>query len=422
MRHDAAMIQRFALKGFKSLADVNTELPRLVVLAGPNAAGKSNFLDAIQAFSRLGTERTLSDALAPPIRGFPSELFTLPHGGLPELLHQPHADFSLEADLLLTAATSGSSRDERLRYRVGVDIDPDTGTLTVGDEYLSRMTKQWKPIGAPRIEKSGKELIVRAQKRGYPPHEPIGANHTKLSDSRLSGRNYRYFEMAREELRQWRTYYLDPRTAMRQAAPPREVSDIGVLGENIAPFLYGLRTNEPKRFSAIRRALRSVIPAVGALDVDLDTSRGTLDIQIEQNGTLFSSRIVSEGTLRVLALCTIAVTAEKGLIAFEEPENGVQPQRLGHIASLLSDAASRGGAQIVVTTHSPEFIAAMLDHARKEDADIGLFSVSSDGRSTLVKRLMDFGLWESPAIAQLLDEPDDLDKVAAVARRGWLDL
>lgn len=359
-----AMLRRFALKGFKSLGSVDIELPRLVVLAGPNAAGKSNFLDAIQAFARLGTERTLSDALAPPIRGFPSELFTLPQGGLPELLKQSQASFSLEADLLLDAGISGS-RDERLRYRVGVDIDPDTGTLTVGDELLSRMTKQWKPVGAPRIEKSGKDLIVRAHKRGYPPHEPIGANHTKLSDSRLSGRNYRYFDMAREELRQWRTYYLDPRTAMRQAAPPREVSDIGVLGENIAPFLYGLKTNEPKHFAAVRRALRSVIPAVGALDVDLDTSRGTLDIQIEQNGTLFSSRIVSEGTLRVLALCTIAVTAESGLIAFEEPENGVQPQRLGHIASLLSDAASRGRAQIVVTTHSPEFIAAMLGHARK---------------------------------------------------------
>ena len=415
------MLRRFSLKGFKSLSDVDIQLPRLVVLAGPNAAGKSNFLDAIQAFARLGTERTLSDALAPPIRGFPSELFTLPHGGLPELLRLHQASLSLEADLLLDPESAGS-REDRIRYRVEVDIDPDTGTLAVGDEYLCRMTKKWEPLGVPRIEKSGSDLIVRAQKRGYPPHEPVGVNHTKLSDSRLSGRNYHYFDAAREELRQWRTYYLDPRTAMRHAVPPREVGDIGVLGENIAPFLYGLKTSEPKRFKAIRRALRSVIPAVGALDVDLDTARGTLDIQIEQNGTLFSSRIVSEGTLRVLALCTIAVTADRGLIAFEEPENGVQPQRLDHIAALLSDAASRSRAQIVVTTHSPEFIAAMLGHARRKDADIGLFSVSSDGRSTVIKRLEDFGLWESPAIEQLLDEPDDYDKIAAVARRGWLDL
>jgi hypothetical protein len=58
---------------------------------------------------------------------------------------------------------------------------------------------------------------------------------------------------------------------MREARPPREVPDIDVHGENLAPFLYGLKTGNRKAFEAVRRSLRAAIPAIDGLDVDLDT-------------------------------------------------------------------------------------------------------------------------------------------------------
>ena len=58
------MLRRLLVKGFKSLGEVDVTFPRMIVLFGPNAAGKSNLLDAVQALSRLGTSRTLADALA----------------------------------------------------------------------------------------------------------------------------------------------------------------------------------------------------------------------------------------------------------------------------------------------------------------------------------------------------------------------
>jgi len=395
-----------AIKGFKSLLDVELELPGLAVLAGPNAAGKSNVLDALQTLARAGTQRTLAEALAAPIRGFPTEAFTLPAGGLPELLELPSASFELEADLELGRSSANGS-PERIRYRVGVEIEPDTGALSLADEYLTRLKKSWDPKDRPRIEVVEGELILRRSGGGgRPPHEQLGANHTLLSDARLSGNSYPLFDHARKELSHWRSYYLDPSTAMRAAVPPREVLDIGAQGEHIAPFLYGLKVRDRRRFDAVGRALKAVIPAIGTLDVDLDTKRGTLDIQVEQDGTTFSSRIVSEGTLRVLGLCAIVLTAESGLIAFEEPENGVQPQRLARIAELLASVTRRSGAQIVVTTHSPGFIAAMLERAQVDGADIGLFSVGRDGRATVIRRLADFGLWQDNAIDELLSEPD----------------
>jgi len=53
------MLRRLVVNGFKSLSEVGVEFPRMTVLFGPNAAGKSNLLEAIQALSRVGTSRML---------------------------------------------------------------------------------------------------------------------------------------------------------------------------------------------------------------------------------------------------------------------------------------------------------------------------------------------------------------------------
>lgn len=43
------VLKRLKIRRFKSLHDVEIALPRMTVLFGPNAAGKSNLLDGIQA-------------------------------------------------------------------------------------------------------------------------------------------------------------------------------------------------------------------------------------------------------------------------------------------------------------------------------------------------------------------------------------
>ena len=417
------MLSRIRVAGFKSLTDVRVELPRLAVLIGPNAAGKSNLLDAFQVLARIGTERTLADVFDGPIRGFPIEAFALPSGGLPALLRQPAARFEIEADLQLRSDTGRNGSASNARYRVAIAIDPDTGVLSVRDEYLAKLDRAGKPKELPRVEQENGELVIRRRgSGGRPPHESLGGRHTLLSDTRLSGDGYPLFDQVRSELRDWRTYYLDPGTRMRTESTPRDVRDIGVHGEHLAEFLYGLRAQQPKSFDAVARALRTVIPSIGRLDVDLDIQRGKLDIQIEQDGTMFSSRIISEGTLRVLALCAIAVTADRsGLIAFEEPENGVSPQRIDRIAGLLVSLVHRGAAQLIVTTHSPSFAASVLDQSRANGADVGLFACGRDGAATTIRRLPDPGLFVDRTLDELLAEPAERDRVEAVLRRGWLD-
>jgi predicted ATPase len=419
------VLRRFRVQGFKSLVDAKIELAPLVVLMGPNAAGKSNLLESLLLLSRLASEQTLAAALAAPLRGYPLEAFGLPSAGLEGLLRQERAELMLEAEIQPPPGTR-RRRAEPILYRVAVRIQPKTGVLEVSDEYLARLKQDGTPKQKPRIERSAADLIVRRLgEAGAPRHEPLGLNHTLLSNRQLTGENrYPDFDLLRQELSAWQTYYLDPRVAMREPQPPREVTDIGPRGEWIAPFLYRLKESATlrKHFLAIGRALHSAIPTVDALDVDLDPRRGTLDIVIRQEGTPYSSRVVSEGTLRVLALCCLAGNPWPGeLIAFEEPENGVHPRRIEVIADLLASMADQGRSQVVVTTHSPTLITAMLRRAREDENRIKLFACSQAGRATQVR---DFGpgpLFEGLDIRESLVSPEDEGVIEGMLLRGWLD-
>lgn len=135
------MLKSLQVKKFKSLEDVKVNLPSLSVLFGPNAAGKSNFFDVVQALSRLATSRTLADALSEPIRGYAIEAFSFPPGGLGALYSMETAAFSLEAELDV-------GKDHSCyRYKITVHIHPGSGGLSIIDEYLTALGRRGEPSG-----------------------------------------------------------------------------------------------------------------------------------------------------------------------------------------------------------------------------------------------------------------------------------
>src|SRR5262249_34942102 len=125
--------------------------------------------------SRIGTSRTISDALSEPIRGYPIEAFGFPAGGLPELLTKDAARFTLQADI--------QAARERYRYKTTVEIQPKSGSLVVRDEYLAALSSRGEPKGTAAIESNGDFLLLRRKSHpGRPRKEPIGQNYAVLSD------------------------------------------------------------------------------------------------------------------------------------------------------------------------------------------------------------------------------------------------
>ncbi len=412
------MLKRLRVRNYKSLADVTVELPRMSVLFGPNAAGKSNLLDAIQALSRIATQRTLSEALeGRTIRGHAFEQF----GGGAAGRHsdKPENQFSIEADLSVLKGKKGIAD---YRYRVEVGITYGSGVLANRGEHLSALSKAGEPKGAPAIE-TNDDILIRRTGRGRPRKERLGINYAIMSDPRLASPGFRGIESVRTELQDWKGYHLDPRLAMLAEMPPMDVSDIGLSGELIGPFLYKLKGEHPNYFEAVRRTVRTIIPGVSGFDVNL-TSRGTLDFVVQESGVAISSRIASEGTLRVVALCALCLNPWNGsLLTFEEPESGVHPRRVELIAKMLASLALDEGRQVVVTTHSPLFCGAVLREARSRDTDdIGLFMVRRDGIRTAINPFKPPGpLFEDRKVAEALRLPTEEHIFESLTLRGFLD-
>ena len=413
------MLKRLSVRNFKSLSQVEVELPRLAVLFGPNAAGKSNLVEAIRLLSWIGTQRTLDDAIRGAIRGYPLEALSMPAGGIPDLLKREASSFQLEADLSMPAE-NGKNSD--YRYRIEVGINTRSGVLTNRNEFLSALSVAGEPKGRPVIEPDGNRVLVRRQTGGGRPRTEQLDQYALLSDRRFVTPAYRTIERVRAELLDWRAYYFNP-AAMRTAPSPLGVVDIGTSGEHLAPFLYRLKSEYPKHFEAVTRSLRSIIPSIEQVQVLLDEHRGTLDLFVFQDGVYYSSRVVSEGTLRVLSLCALAVNPwSSSLLAFEEPENGVHPRRIELVAQMLASLALDQERQVVVTTHSPLFCDAILREARaRSSKDFRLFNVRRSAHQTVVLPFDTSPLFSEPEILKGLSERGEDGLFESLVLRGLID-
>lgn len=372
------MLKRIKIKGYKSLVDLEVSLSSLSVLFGPNAAGKSNFLDALQLLSRMVTSRTLKEAFEPPYRGTPIESFTFGPDGIASTLRRGEAAFSIEVDVELSqpvvatvnrqiremkrtkssdstqAKPLTSVRERNLRYRIEVEIMPRTGVLRVTDEYLAALNAEGRPTKnrSAFVERKRDHLVLRMERQSHPAHFERYLDHAILSLPHYVP-HHPHVAAMRQELASWLFFYFEPRERMRSASPVKEVRHIGLMGEDLASFLNTLRAQDPKQFEAVERALHLLVPSITGLDVEVN-NLGEVDLRVIEGGKPIPARVLSEGTLRLLGLLALAGTHEPpALIGLEEPENGVPPRRISLIAELLKTKARSGGTQVIVTTHSP---------------------------------------------------------------------
>ncbi len=381
------MLKRLRIKGYKSLTDLEVELEPLTVLFGPNAAGKSNFLDALQLLSKLGTSRTLKDAFESPYRGTPLESFRIGQKGIKGLVEQERLGFSIEADLRLSDtvidAVDRQIRDMRravspkpstlppppsqdagkqlprvrerdLRYRIEIEMLPKSGVLRVADEYLAALNSQGEPTGKrkPFFERKGDKIHLRLEGQAHPTYFDRFLDHSILSMPHYPP-HYPHLVAARSELESWLFFYFEPRERMRAANPVKEVRHIGLMGEDLAAFLNTVKADSPKQFRAIEKALHTLMPNIDGIEVDV-SDLGEVELRLKEGGVAIPARVLSEGTLRMLGLLAVTGADEHpALVGFEEPENGVHPRRIQLIAELLKTRESLRQSQYIVTTHSP---------------------------------------------------------------------
>ena len=433
------MLTRVHIKGYKSLDDVEVKLPPLALLFGPNASGKSNFLDALQLLSKMASSRTLNQAFDPPYRGKPLESFTSGDGGIRGLMTQERLNFSIEADLCLSDAVvdavnrqirdmrhpgggpesggggSARVRERNLRYRVEIEMIPRSGFLRVADEYLAALNNRGEPTGKrkPFIERQDEKIHLRLEGQAHPIQYERYLDHTILSMPHYPP-HYPHLTAARRELESWLFFYFEPRERMRAANPVKEVRHIGLMGEGLAAYLNTLKETNPRQFHGIEKALHLMIPNVDGIETKVNDF-GEVELRLKENDVVIPARSLSEGALRLLGLLSLpGMCDDPPLIGFEEPETGVHPGRISLIAEMLKTQLYIGQTQYIVTTHSP----VLIDNLPKD----ALLVTQRNGRHTKINPFSIFGpLGRINKTACNLDDEENSLYVSERILRGDFD-
>ena len=435
------MLKRIHVKGYKSFTDLEVEIEPLTVLMGPNAAGKSNFLDALQLLSKLGASRTLKEAFDVPYRGKPLESFSFGEQGIKGLVARERLRFSIEADLRLSDAiirsvdqhirdmrSPGSDAPDRgngkrparvrerdLRYRIEVEMLPRAGVLRVADEYLTALNQRGGPTGKrkPFLERQSDKILLRREGQAHPTYYDRFLDRSILSMPHYPP-HYPHLVAARRELESWLFFYFEPRERMRAANPVKEVRHIGLMGEELAAFLNTLKATDERQFRGIEKALHMLMPNIDGIEVEV-SDLGEVELRVREGDVAVPAGVLSEGALRMLGLLALTGVEEgPALVGFEEPENGVHPRRIQLIAELLNTQKTLNNTQYIVTTHSPVLVD-LLD-ARS------LFVVKRNHRTTRIGSFSTWGpLGRSDDIHRALSDEQDRLAVSERILRGDLD-
>jgi predicted ATPase len=383
------MITQVEITGFKTFRDFKVQLAPLQIIVGANGAGKSNFFDALLLLSRLADDdlRTTFQQM----RGEAGELFTLQPGGGSRDEMQFAVEMLVENRITDSWGAEAQLKYTRLRYELAIVRKADQrglDRLYVQHESLKPITRGedgWiKQMGlkaredllprltggrsAPFISTSVEQAVATVylhQDGNQGRKSNVASQMERTVLSGVANTEFPHAFAARQEMRSWRFLQLNPEV-LRNPCSMVAPQIMGPDGRNLPGVLARLQAEDPLILKDISRDLANLVPGVVKIEVEANKTRDEYVIWARTaDGRRFSSRVLSDGTLRMLALAALKNDPDhRGVVLFEEPENGVHPQRLRKIGDLISQLGSDFQTleegeplrQFLCNTHSPLFI------------------------------------------------------------------
>lgn len=398
------MITRIEISGFKSFWDFQMDFAPFTVVSGINASGKSNLFDALRLLSSLSTKDMRTAFSEEGQRGEMEELFSSFSGG-----HKTN-EMYFAVEMLVPRKVKDNWGQEaeintpRLRYELTISRREDeTGMveLCVTHEQLSKIPqtqdswvkyylKERKEIWGTRraggssnpyisTEKENDIVTIKLRQdlhQGGRNRVANTINQTVLSS--VTSTEFPHVFAARQEMSGWKYMQLNPEVLREPSKMALGVENtVGANGSGMAAALYRMKTENPFYITLVSQKLCSFLREYQKVDVRRDDANKMYVVELtNQQGVQFSSRVLSEGTLRLLALCVMMYDPKhEGLLCYEEPENGIHPGRLGQMITLLHELASDFDdeepilRQVVINTHSP-WVMRQLMTLCKDNKDI----------------------------------------------------
>lgn len=364
------MITLIEAKGYKCLRYIRQPLGRFHILVGPNASGKTTFLDVLAFLGDL-------------LREGPQKAVEKRSRSLRELVWMGEGDtFELAVEM---APPESLLRERGLEYRqcryeVSVGIHPWGGGVRLLGENFWLLKAQDIQKPAQRslfpIEREPVSPVVR------PPRKQTPSGWRKVVSLREEGQAYFRSETtdwnfplrpgadraaltmvpdeverfpistwARSVLTRGVQVLILNSLLMRWPCRPDAPDTFQPDGSNLPLVVRRLRMHQPGRFRLWLQHIQTILPDVRDIEVREREEDRYLYLVVRSGEAQIPSWLLSDGTLRLLALTLLAyLPSENAIYLIEEPENGIHPRAIEGIFQSLSSVYE---GQVLLATHSP---------------------------------------------------------------------
>ena len=368
------MFSRIQTRHYRSLKGVDQALGPMQALVGPNASGKTTFLDVIGLLSDLIRRRgDVREAVLSRSASFEKLIWQGPGA----------ADaFQLAVEAPIPAGVRARMADDKkqfdgVRYELEIGMDRANNELGLNHETLWLRTAGSNSGDVQRAlfpsARSEAPSLLSPSKKGfrvalkkvpggndnyypegaasYTPSFKLGRTKSALAHIPADEKSFPVSSWFRNLLETGVQNVVLNSQTIRQPSPPGLGLRFQTDGSNL-PWVIAELRRDPERFSGWLDHVRTALEDVVDIDtVEREEDRHRYLVIRYSNGAEVPSWLASDGTLRLLALTIPAYLNDlDDVFLIEEPENGIHPRA---IETVIQSLSSIYGGQVLIATHSP---------------------------------------------------------------------
>jgi predicted ATPase len=339
------------LENWRNFSLVDVALQKRVFLVGPNASGKSNFLDVF---------RFLHDLVSVG-GGLQAAVHEKPRGGLSSLRSLAARNPS---DVVINVSVGNGESATKWKYQL----------------HLSQDIRQRPRIQREKVLRDGVEILTR-------PSDADKGDRERLTQTFLEQVNAnRDFRELAEFFGSVRYLHIVPQL-VREPDRSSGRKDDPFGGDFLERVASTAEKTQKARLRRILGALQVAVPQLKELELWRDP-KGTPHLRGKYEhwrpqGAWQTEDHLSDGTLRLLGLLWASLDGS-GPLLLEEPELSLHPEVVRFLPQMFARIQGRTGRQILLSTHSSDLL---------RDTGIGLDEVlllTPAKEGTEVKRASEF--------------------------------